>query len=59
MNQATDGELPRRVRGEKALLEAFEKEEAEERMFPLPFTELRNRYSGSALRVVAQADSET
>ncbi|CAE7835097.1 unnamed protein product [Symbiodinium sp. KB8] len=34
---------------------AFEKEEAEERMFPLPFTELRNRYSGSALRVVAQA----
>ncbi|CAE7713877.1 unnamed protein product [Symbiodinium necroappetens] len=41
---------------EKALLEAFEKEEAEGRMFPLSFAEARNRYPGSSLRIAAQAD---
>ena len=40
---------------EKALLEAFEKEEAEGRMFPLSFAEARKRYPGPALRVAAQA----
>ena len=40
---------------EKSLLESFEKEEAEGRMFPLSFAEAQKRYPGSALRVAAQA----
>ncbi|CAE7860247.1 unnamed protein product, partial [Symbiodinium necroappetens] len=39
---------------EKALQEAFEKEESEGRMFPLSLAEARQRYPGSALRVAAQ-----
>ena len=40
---------------ERALLEAFEKEESEGRMFPLSMAEARKRYPGSALRIAAQA----
>ena len=40
---------------ERALLEAFEKEESEGRMFPLSIAEARKRYPGSALRIAAQA----
>ncbi|CAE7397296.1 unnamed protein product [Symbiodinium sp. CCMP2456] len=40
---------------EKSLLEAFAKEEAEGRMFPLSLAEARQRYPGSSLRVAAQA----
>ena len=40
---------------EKALLEAFEKEEREGRMFPLSLNEARKRYPGSSFRVAAQA----
>ena len=40
---------------ERALFEAFEKEESEGRMFPLSIAEARKRYPGSALRIAAQA----
>ena len=40
---------------EKSLLEAFEKEEREGRMFPLSMNEARQRYPGSSFRVAAQA----
>ena len=40
---------------ERALQEAFEKEEKEGRMFPLSWSEARKRYPGHALRVAAQA----
>ena len=40
---------------ERALQEAFEKEEKEGRMFPLSLGEARKRYPGHTLRVAAQA----
>ena len=40
---------------EKALQEAFEKEEKEGRMFPLSLSEARKRYPGESFRVAAQA----
>ena len=39
----------------KSLEEAFAKEEAEGRMFPLSFAEARSRYPGDTLRIAAQA----
>ena len=40
---------------EKALQEAFEKEEKEGRVFPLSLSEARRRYPGGSFRVAAQA----
>ncbi|CAE7269737.1 unnamed protein product, partial [Symbiodinium sp. CCMP2592] len=40
---------------EKALEEAFTKEEAEGRMFPLSLAEAKTRFPGTALRIAAQA----
>ena len=40
---------------EKSLEEAFAKEEADGRMFPLSLAEARSRYPGDALRIAAQA----
>ena len=40
---------------EKALLDSFEKEEREGRMFPLSLNEARKRYRGGSFRVAAQA----
>ncbi|CAE7417322.1 unnamed protein product [Symbiodinium sp. CCMP2592] len=40
---------------EKALEEAFTKEEAEGRMFPLSLAEAKTRFPGPALRIAAQA----
>ena len=44
---------------ERALQEAFEKEEREGRMFPLSLGEAKKRYPGNQLRIAAQAVIQT